>query len=85
MPALEERAMRYSFTVRVSGLSTDPDHYEDALYEAGCDDALIAVIDDTIFVDFDREAPSFDEAVRSATLNIEKAGGKVAEVKRIIE
>jgi hypothetical protein len=77
--------MRYSFTIRVSGLSTDADHYENALYEAGCDDALIAVIDDTIFVDFDREATSFEEAVRSATLNIEKAGGKVIEVKRIIE
>ena len=63
----------------------DADHYENALYEAGCDDALIAVIDDTIFVDFDREATSFEEAVRSATLNIEKAGGKVIEVKRIIE
>jgi hypothetical protein len=85
MPSLEERAMRYSFTVRVSGLSTDAYHYENALYEAGCDDALIAVIDDTIFVDFDREATSFEEAVRSATLNIEKAGGKAIEVKRIME
>ena len=73
--------MRYSFTVRVSGLSSDPDQYEDALYEAGCNDALVAVIDNTIFVDFDREAPSFEEAVRSATFNIEKAGGRVAEVK----
>jgi hypothetical protein len=85
MPPLEERAMRYSFTVRVSGLSSDPDQYEDALYKAGCDDALVAVIDGAIFLDFDREAPSFEEAVRAATLNIEKAGGRVAEVKPIIE
>jgi hypothetical protein len=85
MPPLEERAMRYSFSVRVSGLSTDPDQYEDALYEAGCKDALVAVVDDSLFVDFDREAPSFEEAVRSATLNIEKAGGRVAEVRQINE
>jgi hypothetical protein len=85
MPPLKERAMRYSFTIRVAGLGTDPNQYEDALYEAGCDDALAAVIDDMLFVDFDREAPSYEEAVKSATLNIERAGGKVAEVRQIIE
>ena len=75
--------MRFSFTIRVSGLSMDADHYEDALYKAGCDDALIAVVDDTIFLDFDREAASFEEAVKSATLSIESAGGRVADVKQI--
>jgi hypothetical protein len=75
--------MRYSFTVRVSGVNTDADHYEDAFYEAGCSDALVAVIDDNIFLDFDRDAPSFEEAIKSATLDIERAGGKVLDVKRI--
>jgi hypothetical protein len=75
--------MRYSFTARVSGVNTDTDHYEDALYEAGCSDALIAVIGDNVFLDFDRDASSFEEAIRSATLDIEKAGGKVLDVKRI--
>lgn len=77
--------MRYSFSVRVSGLSADPEKYEDALYAAGCLDALVAVIDDALFVDFDREAASYEEAVKSATLNIEKAGGKVADVRQITE
>jgi hypothetical protein len=75
--------MRYSFTVHVSGVNTETDSYEDALFEAGCGDALVAVIGDDLFLDFDREAPSFEEAIRSATLNIEKAGGKVLDVKRI--
>ena len=73
--------MRFSFTVQVSGLGVDADHYENALYEAGCDDALIAVVGDAVFLDFDREAPSFEEAVKSAVLNIEKAGGVVASIK----
>jgi len=73
--------MRFSFTVQVSGLSVDTDHYENALYEAGCDDALICVVGGAIFLDFDREAHSFEEAVKSAVLNIEKAGGVVASIK----
>jgi len=77
--------MRYSFTVQISGLSTDTDHYEDALYEAGCADALVAVVGDEVFLDFDRDALSFEEAIKSATVNIEKAGGKVLNVKRIKE
>jgi hypothetical protein len=85
MPSLEERAMRFSFTVQVSGLSTNADHYEKLLFEAGCDDALIAVVKNTLFLVFDREAISFEEAVRSATLNIEKAGGKVGVVKQITQ
>ena len=67
--------MRFSFTVQVSGLRTNADHYEKLLFEAGCDDALIAVVENTLFLDF--------EALRSATLNIEKAGGKVGVVKQI--
>jgi hypothetical protein len=79
----EERKMRYSFTLQVSGLNTDAENYEDALYAAGCDDALVAVIGDSLFLDFDRDAPSFEEAIQSATMNIEKAGGKVLGVKQI--
>jgi hypothetical protein len=73
--------MRFSFTIQVSGLGVDADHYENALYEAGCDDALVAVVEDAVFLDFDREAPSFEEAVKSAVLDIEKAGGRVIRIK----
>ena len=76
--------MRYSFTVRVAGLNTDNEFYEDALYNAGCTDALIAVIDGDVFIDFDRQAPSYDLAVQSATRAVEKAGGQVVGVERII-
>jgi hypothetical protein len=36
----------------VSGIETGRENYEDALYEAGCDDALIAVVNGTMFLDF---------------------------------
>jgi hypothetical protein len=45
----------------------------DALYEAGCDDALIGSRDGLLFADFDREASSQAEAVTSAIEQIESA------------
>jgi hypothetical protein len=57
--------------------------YEDALYEAGCDDALVAIVDGTMLIDFDREAPDYDRAVQSAIQNVERAGGKVVAVEPI--
>jgi hypothetical protein len=74
---------RYSFTLHVAGLNTDNEYYEDALHNAGCTDALIAVIDGAILIDFDRQAPSYDLAVRSATRAVESAGGHVTSVDRI--
>ena len=75
--------MLYSFTLHVAGLNPDNEYYEDALYNAGCTDALIAVVDGTLFLDFDREALSYDLAVQSATRAVEKAGGRVIGIDRI--
>ena len=72
--------MTYEFTLEVSGIDTGRDNYEDALFEAGCDDALIAVIDGTLFLDFHRAGSSFEDAVKSASRNVETAGGKVVRV-----
>jgi hypothetical protein len=74
--------MTYSFTLHVSGIDTSRD-YEDALYEAGCGDALVVVVNDALYLDFDREASSYNDAVKSATQNVETAGGRVIEVKRL--
>lgn len=74
----------YSFTVQVSGIDTKGERYEDALYRAGCTDALVAVIDGKLFLDFDREAPSYERAVASAREAIEEAGGRVENIERIV-
>jgi hypothetical protein len=76
----EEQFMSYSFTLEVSGIDTRRENYENALYETGCDDALVAVVDGTLFLDFQRDGSSFAEAVKSASHDIELAGGKVVRV-----
>jgi hypothetical protein len=73
----------FSFTLHVSGIDSHAERYEDALYEAGCADALIAVIDGNMQLDFDREATSYERAVASAIHNVEKAGGHVVKVEAI--
>jgi hypothetical protein len=72
--------MNHMFTLEVEGIDTTRGSYEDALYDAGCRDALIAVIDGKVFLDFDREGPSFQQAVISATDAVHAAGGKVMRV-----
>jgi hypothetical protein len=73
----------HSFTMHVTGINTDSEYYEDALYDAGCTDALIAVVDGDLSIDFARQAPSYDQAVKSATRAVQKAGGQVISVDRI--
>jgi hypothetical protein len=79
MPTLTER---HSFAVYVAGIDLSS-RYEDALYENGCDDATVIVRDGVLHLDFDREAPSFSDAVGSAMHDVEKAGGRVLRVERI--
>jgi hypothetical protein len=68
--------MNHAFTLQVSGIDTTG-AYEEYLYQAGCDDALVAVVGGKLYLDFDREAASFDAAVQSARRDVERAGGRV--------
>ncbi len=72
----------FTFTLVLSGVSELTDEISDALFEAGCGDALLGVRDGVVFLDFDREAPSLGEAVSSAIANV-KAAGIGAGVVRI--
>ena len=45
-----------------------------AIYEAGCGDALICIRGDLAYADFCREADSLPKAVSSAVRNVEAAG-----------
>lgn len=73
----------HSFTLHISGIDTANPRYDDALYNEGCSDALIAIIDGALALDFDREAQSYDLAVQSASRAVERAGGRVTRVDRI--
>lgn len=70
----------YNFTLTLSGVQMETEGLADALYINGCDDALICYYGSSVYVEFDREAESLDQAIKSAIDNIETAGiGAVVE------
>ena len=79
--------MIYSFAVIISGVDlTDPHSPDaDALYAAGCDDALLTSDNGVQRAVFDRKAPSFAAAVASAITAIESAvpGARVIQIERL--
>jgi predicted transcriptional regulator len=62
----------HDFTLIFTG---DADAHLDALYDAGCDDALFGTIDGVAYADFTRDAPTFADAVRSAITAIDSIPG----------
>ena len=64
-------------------LTTPEESEEDAnkLYESGCSDGSISTSDGVTRIDFQREATSLEEAIRSATADVRKAGFDVARVE----
>ena len=73
----------HHFTLIVDGPDLQDDTVIDAVFEAGCGDAAIGRIDGIQYVDFDREAPSLDEAILSAVANLERIDG--VDVVRIAD
>jgi len=64
----------YNFTLTLSGVTYETDGLEDALFESGCDDALVCAYGHAVYLEFDREAESLHEAIMSAVQNVESAG-----------
>jgi len=64
----------FEFTLVLDGVDENTDGLEDALFEAGCDDALINFRDRTVYLDFDREDSSLEKAVLSAIQAVENCG-----------
>jgi len=71
----------YSFTLYLSGPDVLTDENLDALYEAGCDDALFGERDGAQYAAFDREATSFGAALKSAISNLTAAVGGLQVVR----
>jgi hypothetical protein len=59
------------------GVTEPDDRLEDALYEAGCSDAILAFRNGVAYLEFDREAVSFESAVLSAVRDVERANHRV--------
>jgi hypothetical protein len=67
---------QYNFTLRfaLGKHDADPNQFVDRLFEEGCDDALVGLgRRGHIALDFDREAPSADEAILSALAAVQRA------------
>jgi predicted DNA-binding transcriptional regulator AlpA len=64
----------WSFSLVLGGIAEVTPEIEDALFSAGCDDALLAFTSGLATLDFDREADSFAAAVSSAMADVTRAG-----------
>jgi hypothetical protein len=71
----------YEFTLLVEGADLQRDAAQNALFEAGCDDATIAVTAGVQHLHFDREARSFADALVSAISEVEHEGLGVRVVR----
>jgi hypothetical protein len=72
----------YDFDLILTGVAELDQEQEDALFEAGCDDATIGVQSGRVSLSFSRVAPSLREAILSAIRDVRKAniGAQVLRV-----
>ncbi|MGH2806273.1 MAG: helix-turn-helix transcriptional regulator [Actinomycetota bacterium] len=73
----------YNFTLIIEGADLQTDEAQNALFEAGCDDATLGVVDRVQFAEFDREAGSYGQALTSAIAAIQRTidGARVVHVE----
>jgi len=71
----------YNFVLVLSGISEPDSRLEDGLFEAGCDDATLAFRHGIPYLEFDRKAESFEEAVLSAVQTAERADPRIKAVR----
>ena len=72
----------YNFTLIVESADLQTDEAQEALFEAGCDDATFGVVDGVQFAEFDRESGSYGQALTSAIAAIQRGieGARVVQV-----
>ena len=72
---------KYHFTLVLSDDTELTEALSDALYSAGCDDATPGSCGGILTLDFHREADSLEEAIRTAILDLDRAGLEAARVE----
>ena len=65
----------FHFTLMVDGPDLQDTPLIDALFEAGCDDAMVGCSDGVQCIDFDREAGDFGEALLTAVGHLDRVQG----------
>lgn len=73
----------FEFTLLLTGVKEITTDLEDQLFEAGCDDSTLSTQKGIVHLDFNREAPSLEEAIISAIKAVESIdlGIKVGRVE----
>jgi hypothetical protein len=70
---VKESEAAHNFVLVLSGVSEPDGRLEDALFEAGCDDATLAFRNGVGYLEFDRRSRSLDTAILSAVRDVERA------------
>jgi len=81
MPSCE---MEYDFALIVGGVAELTPAVEDALFQAGCDDATASMQFGRLYIEFSRSATSLEDVMIGAIHAVRKAGIG-AEVLRVDE
>ncbi|HET6246768.1 MAG TPA: hypothetical protein VFE47_03640 [Tepidisphaeraceae bacterium] len=71
----------YEFNVMLKDATEVTDDQADVLFATGCDDGTPASSNGMAWVHFDRQAPSLEDAIRSAVGQIQAAGFGIAKVE----
>jgi hypothetical protein len=82
--SLPECDREFDFALIVGGVPELTTEVENALFEAGCDDATLSILHGLLYMEFSRSARSIEEAILSAIQNV-RAAGIGAEVLRVDE
>ena len=72
---------KYEFALILAGSLELTEEMADQLFEAGCDDGTPETCEGVFSIDFHREAPSLEDAIRSAIANVKAAGYEVRRVE----
>lgn len=70
----DKEQQAYSFILLLDGVERFDDPTANALFEAGCDDALFGMMNGQAYLEFDRDADSPLEAITSAIEAVESCG-----------
>jgi hypothetical protein len=71
----------FVFDVVLQDAGEPTDALADGLYASGCDDGTLAARDGVTWMHFYRQAPSLEEAIRTAVAQIRATGLTVAKIE----
>jgi len=71
----------HEFTIIASGITPEAEDFDNRFYDAGCDDATLSFQKGLVILEFDREAPSFSNAVQTAYADVLKVGVKIERIE----